>query len=134
MPHHTKSPYNAEARRLANAKYTVGDRGIKWRTGLSGCRCNSVGAFKQSRTPWFTRSRERRQRLATSSPGNKRKFLSDKKADVALTRRKWQHDVGQFEAITYFVHMKEETLTWAEALFHDGKVDSYGDNANVMDE
>ena len=66
--------------------------------------------------------------------GNKRKFLSDKKADVALTRRKRQHDVGRFEAITYFVHMKEETLTWAEALFHDGKVDSYGDNANVMDE
>jgi hypothetical protein len=66
--------------------------------------------------------------------GNKRKFLSDKKADVALTRRKRQRDVGRFEAITYFDHMKEETLTWAEALFHDGKVDSYGDNADVMEE
>jgi hypothetical protein len=30
--------------------------------------------------------------------------------------------------------MKEATLTWTEALFHDGKVDSYGDNADVMEE
>ncbi len=36
--------------------------------------------------------------------------------------------------IKYFDHTKEETLTWTEVLFHDGKVDLYGDNADVMEE
>ncbi len=65
---------------------------------------------------------------------NKQKFLSDKKVDVLSTRQKWQRDVGRFEAIKYFDHTKEETLTWMEVLFHDGKVDLYGNNANVMKE
>jgi hypothetical protein len=69
-----------------------------------------------------------------TNAGNKQKFLSDKKVDVLSTRRKWQSNVGWFEAIKYFDHTKEETLTWTEVLFHDGKVDSYGDNANIMKE
>jgi hypothetical protein len=66
-------------------------------------------------------SQQAAQSVDATDAGNKLKFVSDKKADG-------------FEAITYFDHMKEVTLTWAEALFHDGKVDSYGDNADVMEE
>ena len=45
--------------------------------------------------------------------GNKQE-LSDKKADVISARQKLQRNVGQFQAIRYFIVPKEETLTWAE--------------------
>jgi hypothetical protein len=54
--------------------------------------------------------------------GTKRK-VSEKKADVISTRRKLQRDVGRFQAIKYFIDTKEETLPWAEVLFHDREVD-----------
>ncbi len=69
-----------------------------------------------------------------TNAGNKQKFMSDKKADVLSTSQKWQRDVGRFKVIKHFDHTKEETLTWVEVLFHNGKVDSYGDNANVIEE
>jgi hypothetical protein len=58
---------------------------------------------------------------------------SQKKADVISTRQKWQRDEGRFHAINYFDHTKEERLTWAEVLFHNGKVDSYGKNADMSE-
>ncbi len=73
-------------------------------------------------------------RVDATDAGNMQKFLSDKKVDMLSTRQKWQRDVGRFEAIKYFDHTKKETLTWTDVLFHDGKVNSYGDNANVMKE
>ena len=54
--------------------------------------------------------------------GTKRK-VSEKKADVISTRRKFQRDVGRLQAIKYFIDTKEETLPWAEVLFHDREVD-----------
>jgi hypothetical protein len=51
--------------------------------------------------------------------------LSEKKADIILTRQKWQRDEGSFQAIKYFDRTKEEILTWVAILFHDGKVDLY---------
>jgi hypothetical protein len=53
-----------------------------------------------------------------TNTGNKQK-LSEKKADVISTRQKLQRDVGQFQAIKYFIDTKEETLPWAEVLFLD---------------
>jgi hypothetical protein len=67
-----------------------------------------------------------------TNTGNKRK-LSEKKADVISMRRKLQRDVGQFQAIKYFIDTKEQTLPWAEVLFHDGEVDSDSQNADRME-
>ena len=52
----------------------------------------------------------------TTDTGNKQK-LSEIKADVILTRRKLQRDVGR----------------WAEVLFRDGEVDSDSQNADRME-
>jgi len=67
-----------------------------------------------------------------TNTGNKRK-LSEKEADVISTRRKLQRDVGRIQAIKYFVDTKEQTLPWAEVLFHDGEVDSDSQNADSME-
>jgi hypothetical protein len=64
--------------------------------------------------------------------GNKQK-LSEKKADVILTRQKLQRDVGRFQAIKYFIDTKEETLPWAEVLFRDEEVDLDSQNADRME-
>ena len=44
-----------------------------------------------------------------------------------------QRDMGRFQAIKYFIDIKEQTLPWAEVLFHDGKVDSDSLNADRME-
>jgi hypothetical protein len=121
---------------------------IRWRTGLSGCingGCESGGAFCTVQDP-LVRARAREKatsrnmhpnvlaQVDATDTGNKQKFMSDKKADVLSTRQKWQRDVGRFEVIKHFDHTKEETLTWAEVLFHNGKVDSYGYNTDIMEE
>ncbi len=41
-----------------------------------------------------------------------------------------QRDAGRFQAIKYFIDTKEQTLPWAEVLFHDGEVDSDSQNAD----
>jgi hypothetical protein len=38
-----------------------------------------------------------------------------------------------FEAISFFDNIKEDELTWVEALFNDGKVKLYGKNADGME-
>jgi hypothetical protein len=38
-----------------------------------------------------------------------------------------------FQALEYFGNAKEETLTWAAALFNYGKVDLYDMNAKVLE-
>jgi hypothetical protein len=43
-------------------------------------------------------------------------------------RRKRQCDVGQYEAMQYFMQDDTKRLLWS-APFNDGKVDSYDENA-----
>jgi hypothetical protein len=59
--------------------------------------------------------------------------LSERKADLISIKRQKQHDEEQFQALEYFGHAKEETLTWAAVLFNDGKVDLYDTNAKVLE-
>jgi len=40
---------------------------------------------------------------------------------------------GRFEAISYFLNIKKDKLTWAKALLNDGKVDLYGENADGIE-
>jgi hypothetical protein len=68
----------------------------------------------------------------TTDVGNKQK-LSEKQADVLSTRQKWQLNEGRFQAFKCFNDNKEEKLTRAELLFHDGKVDLYSNNPNGME-
>jgi hypothetical protein len=65
--------------------------------------------------------------VEATDAGNKR-ILSEKKADLISTKRKWQRDEGRFQVLKYFDHSKVERLTRAAILFHDGKVDSYRKN------
>ena len=58
---------------------------------------------------------------------------SERKADLILIKQQKQHNEGQFQALEYFGHAKQETLTWAGVLFNDGKVDSYDMNAKVSE-
>ncbi len=60
-------------------------------------------------------------------------ILSEKKADLILFKQQKQHDEGRFQALEYFGHAKEETLTWAAVLFNERKVDSYDMNAKVLE-
>ncbi len=62
--------------------------------------------------------------VEVTDAGNKQ-ILSEKKADLILTKRKWQRNEGWFQALKYFNHSKVERLTWAAILFHNGKVDLY---------
>ncbi len=64
--------------------------------------------------------------------GNKQN-LSGRKADLISIKPQKQRDEGQFHALEYFGHAKEETLTWVAVLFNDGKVDSYDTNAKVSE-
>ena len=66
--------------------------------------------------------------VESTDVGNKRN-LSEKKANPISIKRQKQRDEGQFQALEYFGHAKEEMLTWAVVLFNDGKVDSYDTNA-----
>jgi hypothetical protein len=70
--------------------------------------------------------------VEVTDAGSKLKF-SEKKADLILTRQKWQLNEGRFHAIKHFDHTKEERLTWAEVLFYNGKVDLYSENANILE-
>ncbi len=66
--------------------------------------------------------------VESTDVGNKQN-LSEKKANPISIKRQKQRDEGRFQALEYFGHAKEETLTWAMVLFNDGKVDSYYMNA-----
>jgi hypothetical protein len=59
--------------------------------------------------------------------------MSEKKVDILSTKQKWQQEEGQFQAISNFDRIKEDKLTWVEALFNDGKVKAYGENSNRME-
>ena len=59
--------------------------------------------------------------------------MSERKADLISIKRQKQHDEEQFQALEYFGHAKEETLTWAAVLFNDGKADLYDTNAKVLE-
>ena len=50
-----------------------------------------------------------------------------------IDRKKWQRREGRFKAISYFLNIKENKLTWAKALLNDGKVDLYGENADGIE-
>ena len=52
--------------------------------------------------------------------GNKQK-LSEKKVDIISTKRKMQQEEGHFKAIRYIDNIKEDKLTWVEALFSNDK-------------
>ncbi len=65
--------------------------------------------------------------------GNKQIFLLEKKANPISIKRQKQRDEGRFQALEYFCHAKEETLTWAVVLFNDGTVNSYDTNAKVSE-
>jgi hypothetical protein len=71
--------------------------------------------------------------VESTDVGNKRNFSSEKKANPISIKRQKQRDEGRFQALEYFGHAKEETLTWAMVLFNDGKVDSYDTNAKVSE-
>ena len=70
--------------------------------------------------------------VESTDVGNKRN-LSEKKANRISIKQQKQRDEGRFQALEYFGHAKEETLTWAVVLFNDGKVDSYDTNAKVSE-
>ncbi len=44
-----------------------------------------------------------------------------------------RHRDGRFEAISYFLNIKKDKLTWAKALLNDGKVYLYGENADGIE-
>ena len=71
--------------------------------------------------------------VESTDVGNKRNFSSEKKTNPISIKRQKQRDEGRFQALEYFGHAKEETLTWAAVLFNDGKVDSYDTNAKVSE-
>ena len=73
-----------------------------------------------------------RAQVESTDVGNKRN-LSEKKANPISIKRQKQRDEGRFQALEYFGHAKEETLTWAVVLFNDGKVDSYDTNTKVLE-
>jgi len=50
--------------------------------------------------------------------GSKQK-LSEIKVEILSTKPKQQQEEGQFEAIRYFNNIKENKLTWSEALFNN---------------
>ena len=60
--------------------------------------------------------------------GNKRN-LAELKTDLMGMRRKRQCNVGQYEAMQYFMQDDTKRLSWSAPLFNDGKVDSYDENA-----
>jgi hypothetical protein len=70
--------------------------------------------------------------VESTDVGNKQN-LSEKKANPISIKRQKQRDEGRFQALEYFGHAKEETLTWAVVLFNDGKVDSYDTDAKVSE-
>ncbi len=118
---------------MKNLPGGVGSKMEDWVECLNQWRDAAVLALLHCTGPpcWCTRKREgnflqHTPQRACSSGGNRcgeqAKNLS-KKANVLLTRQKWQRDEGRFHAIKYIHHTKEERLTWAEVLFHDGKVD-----------
>jgi hypothetical protein len=47
--------------------------------------------------------------------------------------RKRQRDVGQYEAMQYFMKNDTKRLSWSVPLFNDGKVDSNGENADAAE-
>ncbi len=55
--------------------------------------------------------------------------MSERKADLILIKQQKQRDEGRFQALEYFGHAKEETLTWGAVLFNNTKVDLYEANA-----
>ena len=59
--------------------------------------------------------------------------ICQKKANSILIKRQKQRNEGRFQALEYFGHAKEETLTWAVVLFNDGKVNSYDMDAKVLE-
>ncbi len=65
--------------------------------------------------------------------GNKQK-LSERKVDILSTKQKLQREEGRFEAIRYFDNIKEDKLTWAEALFSDDKGPTGGGKADSTDD
>jgi len=70
--------------------------------------------------------------VESTDVGNKRN-LSEKKANPISIKQQKQRDEGRFQALEYFGHAKEETLTWAVVLFNDGNVDSYDTNTKVLE-
>ncbi len=59
--------------------------------------------------------------------------ICQKKAKSILIKRQKQRNEGRFQALEYFGHAKEETLTWAVVPFNDGKVNSYDMDAKVSE-
>ena len=70
--------------------------------------------------------------VESTDVGNKRN-LSERKADPISIKQQKQRDEGRFQALEYFGHAKEETLTWAVVLFNDGKVYTYDTNDMVSE-
>ena len=64
--------------------------------------------------------------------GNKQK-LSERKADLLLTRQNQQRDTGRIQAMKYFENIKEERLNWEDVLFNNGKVDLYNKNGESVE-
>ena len=61
--------------------------------------------------------------------GNKRNL--EAKTDLVGMLQKRQHNVGQYEAMKYFMQDDMKRLSWLASLFNDGKVESYdGTNAD----
>ena len=62
-----------------------------------------------------------------------KQILSERKADLISIKRQKQHNEGQFQALEYVGHAKEEKLTWAAVLFNKTKVDLYEANAKDLE-
>ena len=71
-------------------------------------------------------------KVESTNVGNKQN-LSERKAGLISIKQQKQHNEGRFQALEYFGHAKEETLTWAAELFNNGKVDWYDRNAKVSE-
>ncbi len=65
--------------------------------------------------------------------GNKQK-LSEKKVDIISTKQKMQQEEGHFKAIRYIDNIKEDKLTWVEALFSNDKGPMGGGEAGSTDD
>ena len=65
-----------------------------------------------------------------TNKSNKRKFVSEKKADVIGTRQKRLRDIGRFEAMQYFDGNKDMTLMWSALLFSNDKGPTGGGKAD----